>query len=271
MAIGAAIGSAVIGAAGSAISANKQSNAIKDSSRDSIAMQQQQFNQMLEITQPQRDAQNAATSYLMQLLGIPVSAGGTSGASSAYGSGPFNQPGANFIFNGLGGYDGVGLGGFDGLGGGAKGWRNERRQRIPGTNQAGPGVPGLGGGAYPNIPGQDFAINEAMRAIERSAAAGGGSLSSLHSGNTLAALQDRAQGIASQNFLSHLINPLLQMSGSGAAQAAGNNAMNLGVNVGNTMTTAGQNRADVFGTAGSGITSSLQDGIGSFGTWWEGR
>jgi len=54
--------------------------------------------------------------------------------------------------------------------------------------------------AFSTSPGYDFLVDEALRATERSASASG----MLGSGNLLAALQDRASGLASQEWNSWL-------------------------------------------------------------------
>lgn len=229
MGIGAAIiGSAVVGAAGSAIAGNAQSNAIKDSSKNSIAFQQYQFDQSMAATQYQRDAEEAAINQLMSLLGIAPS-----GSPSYSATGPTQYS--------AGGRPG------------ARGFGGESRTPVQ-ENSPTSGI---------NIPGQDWAIQQAMQAIERSAAAGGG----LMSGNTLTAMQDRAQGIASQNYLTHYLQPLMGLAGGNAGQQAGQNAMQLGVNVGNTMSQAGTNRANVIGSTAGGILSSINSGIGNYLTY----
>lgn len=202
MGIGAAIiGSAIVGAGASALSsksagkaARASANAVKKGTDQSVAEQQRQFDLMMQMTQPRRDAENTALGQLMNVLGI--------GTESV---------------------DMTGL----------------------------------------QIPGQDFAINEAQRAIERSAAARGG----LASGNTLAALQDRAQGIASQNFLSHYLNPLMGVATGNANATAGQNALNLGVNVGNTISNGAMSRANILGQNNSpwlGINESVQGGLSNY-------
>jgi len=111
-----------------------------------------------------------------------------------------------------------------------------------------------------NIPGQDFAISESQRAVERSAAARGG----LVSGNTLAELQSRALGITNQNFLSNFLNPLQNLATGNAGQLAGQQAINLGVNVGNQLSGLGTNRANIIGSTVSGVSGAIQGGLSNF-------
>lgn len=111
-----------------------------------------------------------------------------------------------------------------------------------------------------NIPGQQFAIDESQRAVERSAAARGG----LVSGNTLAELQSRALGITNQNFLSNFLNTLQNLALGSAGQFAGQQALQLGVNVGNTQQSLGTNRANIIGSTVSGVSGALQGGLSNF-------
>lgn len=111
-----------------------------------------------------------------------------------------------------------------------------------------------------NIPGQQFAIDESQRAVERSAAARGG----LVSGGTLAELQNRALGITNQNFASNFLNPLLGLAGGNAGQTAGQQALQFGVNVGNTQQNLGTNRANIIGQQFSGVNQAFQGGLSNY-------
>lgn len=110
------------------------------------------------------------------------------------------------------------------------------------------------------IPGQQFAIDESQRAVERSAAARGG----LVSGGTLAELQERALGITNQNFLTNFLNPLQNLAGGNAGQFAGQQALQLGVNIGNTQQSAATNRANIIGGQFAGVNQAVQGGLSNF-------
>lgn len=71
-------------------------------------------------------------------------------------------------------------------------------------------------GAFQTGPGYDFAVDESMRAAERAASAGG----TLSSGNLLAALQDRGNGLANQEYGGWL-DRLNGVSGQGLTAASG--------------------------------------------------
>ena len=111
-----------------------------------------------------------------------------------------------------------------------------------------------------NIPGQQFAIDESQRAVERSAAARGG----LASGNTLAELQNRALGITNQNFASNFLNPLTSLATGNAGQIAANQALQLGTNIGNTQQNLATNRANVIGQTFSGVNQAVQGGLSNY-------
>lgn len=110
------------------------------------------------------------------------------------------------------------------------------------------------------IPGFQFTRDESLQAVERSAAARGG----LASGNTFAALQDRAAGLASQNFLTNFLNPLQNLALGGAGENAAGRAVNLGVNVGNLQVRAGENRASSIGAKFGSLNTAFQGGLSNF-------
>ncbi len=110
------------------------------------------------------------------------------------------------------------------------------------------------------IPGFEFIRDEALQAVERSAAARGG----LASGNTFAALQDRAAGLASQNFLTAFLNPLQNLALGRAGETAAGRATSLGVNVGNLQTRASENRASSIGARFGAINTAVQGGLSNF-------
>lgn len=193
MVIAAAItgGAALAGAGIAAKSGRQQRTAIAISEKQAIEEQRRQFDVSQQLTEPRREAENAALAQLSNILGI-------------------------------------------------------------GGGQA--DLSGL------QIPGQQFAIDEASRAIERSASARGG----LVSGNTLAELQERALGITNQNFLSNFLNPLQNLALGGAGAQAGQQAVNLGFNVGNIQQQGGANRANIIGQTSGGINAAVQGGLANF-------
>ena len=122
------------------------------------------------------------------------------------------------------------------------------------------GLLGLGGeapdvSAFAETPGFQFTRDEALQAVERQAAARGGVVS----GNTLAALQNRAAGLAGQNFQSSFLNPITQLATGGAGAQAGQNALVLGQNIGQSIQTGAAARASgILGSTGA-ITGGLSN------------
>ena len=134
------------------------------------------------------------------------------------------------------------------------------------------GLLGLGGqapdfAAFENAPGFQFSRDQALRATERSAAARGG----LVSGGTLAELQRQASGLASQNFLSNFLNPIQNLALGGSAAQSGQNALNLGVNIGQDIQQGAAARASGILGAGqaqaqglANLNKALQGGLSNF-------
>jgi len=111
-------------------------------------------------------------------------------------------------------------------------------------------------GGFTTSPGYQFRVDEAMKAIERSAAARG----RLRSGATMDALQRRVQGEASSEY-ERFADRLAQMAGIGksaadSTAAAGNNYAN---NQTQTNLAAGNARASAYANTGNAINSGIQN------------
>lgn len=108
--------------------------------------------------------------------------------------------------------------------------------------------PGEGGtpdySAFYNSPDYQFALQQGLQATERMGSAGG----NLRSGNTLAALNDYAQGRASQNF-GQYVNRLAGLANMGAVDQAGQAMVAQGDRVANNM--IGSANARASGVAGA--------------------
>lgn len=111
------------------------------------------------------------------------------------------------------------------------------------NNGSQPGTPNYG--SFFSSPDYQFALDQGRQTVERSAAARGG----LNSGNTLRALTDYGQGMASQQY-GNYFNRLAGLAGIG--QTATNSTANLGANmagnVGNLMVGQGNARASGIAT-----------------------
>lgn len=113
---------------------------------------------------------------------------------------------------------------------------------LRGSGEGTPGTPDYS--AFINSPDYQFALQQGLQATERGAAAGG----NLRSGNTLAALNDYAQGRASQNFGSY-VQRLAGLAGMGATDQAANAMLQHGDQVGANL--AGAANARASGVAGA--------------------
>lgn len=111
-------------------------------------------------------------------------------------------------------------------------------------------------GGFETSPGYQFRVDEATKAIERSAAARG----NLRSGATMDALQRRVQGVASSEYENY-VNRLMQLAGIGgnanagsaqAGQAYGNQQTN-------TNLAAGAARSSAYQNTGNAINQGIQN------------
>jgi hypothetical protein len=109
-------------------------------------------------------------------------------------------------------------------------------------------------GAYFSSPGYQFLYDETMK----SARAGGASRGSLYSGAMLKELQNRAQGLASQDYGSYM-SRLQNAAGLGQAAAAGQaaNASALGTNGATIMQQAASDQANARLISGASTASSI--------------
>jgi hypothetical protein len=142
-------------------------------------------------------------------------------------------------------------------------WRNDGGKRDLTPYQAGSGT-GTGAGNYGGFeasPGYQFRMDEAMKAIERSAAARG----NLNSGATMDALQRRAQGVASSEFENYA-NRLASLAGVGqsATGAVAQAGQNYAQQQGATNMAAGQARASAYANTGNAINNTVQNMAGMY-------
>ena len=125
-------------------------------------------------------------------------------------------------------------------------------------------IPGFGDGSvtgeslstqFRNLPGAQFAVNEATRNLNNSFAARGGALS----GNALSAIGDRTANIASNT----IFNGLGQLAGIGqvGTNTAAQGALNSGNNIANLLAAQGNARASGINASGASINNALQGGL----------
>lgn len=120
-------------------------------------------------------------------------------------------------------------------------------------------------GGFTASPGYEYARDEALRGVERRAAATG----TLRSGNTLRALTGVAEGLASQDFGIYY-NRLADLAKGGQAAAAGQQQASsvlsgeIGKNaagVAQTIASAGGAEASIYGRTASGVGDAVQSGF----------
>jgi len=116
---------------------------------------------------------------------------------------------------------------------------------------------------FTKSPDYQFAFQQGMQALDRSAAASG----NLQSGGQVKAAQQYGQGLASQQF-GNYYNRLLSLANIGQSAAAGtaSNSLNAGNSQANSQQAIGQ--AQASGTVGSAnaLSSALTGGAGSVTT-----
>ena len=302
VALGAgALGSAAIGASASR-SAGRQ---VQQSTDAAAALQNQQFERLLQLQMPSYRRSENAAGYYERLLGIPSMSQGPAMPMN------YGQPGlmtgqagvgwqsrmAGGEYPGAGGMTGGGYqqpmqdqmpsyapGGYDGPqinpGDGYTKQGYEGPQINPGGPQMTPGMPGgqpqaTGGqsdlgGTYDyirNLPGYQDQLREGIGAIDRAASARG----SINSGQRMKALNDYGQRTFG-GFYNDYLNRVGQMAGQAPviAQGIGNAGIQNANNVGNLMVQGGQARAQ----GSMGAARSWQGGISDLagiGGWYGGQ
>lgn len=120
--------------------------------------------------------------------------------------------------------------------------------------------PEAAAGAMANFtasPGYQYALDQGVRAVQGSAAAGG----MLHSGATLKAIQDRGMQLASQDFGTYY-NRLAALANTGQASAAGQaaSATQAGAGIAQTQMAEGQAVGNMY----AGVASSIGGGVNTY-------
>ena len=245
----ASIGSAVISSSGS----GKAADAVKDSAAQTDATNRYIYDTTREDYAPYRQVGQGALYKLADMYGVsrPTAPTGMQGL-------PTQQPDAL-----------VPQGAFWPALHNVVGWNG-----VPQT-----GVAGQAGGAptgscmtagfdgFQTSPGYQFRTDEAMKAIERSAAARGG----LRSGATMDALQRRVQGVASDEY-ENFANRLASLAGVGQSATAGsaqsgqayaNQSAQTNMAAGNARASAYQDQAGAWNQGLQGAASSVAYGLGN--------
>lgn len=116
-------------------------------------------------------------------------------------------------------------------------------------------------------PAYQMRFNAGRRTVENSAAARGGLLS----GNTLRALTDYGQEMASQEY-GNAFNRLAALSGVGQATAQGLGSLgsNTAQSVGNNMMQGAAARASGYAGMGNALNGMINNGLGAYGAYKNG-
>lgn len=229
----------LFGKSGAKSAANEQAKA----NAQAIAEQQREFDTLLSLSAPQRAIGNQALASLGRIYGYDVPSQDTTGSSGNQ----FIQVPLN-VGNGILGHV-----------------INGNTIQVPNPNYR-PGTPAQASGQvapanYEDFfasPDYRFRLNQGTQAVQNSAAAQGG----LYSGNALRALNDYAQGTASNEF-SNWFNRQAALAGIGqaATSQAGNAALQTGANVGNLLVNQGNARASGI----IGQTNSISNMVNQLG------
>lgn len=233
MPIGAIVGASVVGAGASVISGNNAAGATRDAAATSDATNRYIYDSTRADYAPQREAGYSALSRLMQMYGLksaPAPAATTPSMAGGYG----------------------GYGQYGDYGGVAGNWG-----AAPAAAPAQAEEPFN----YTTSPGYQFRMGEAMKAIERSAAARG----RLRSGATMDALQRRAQGVATDDFETQA-NRMAQIAGFGSAAlgATSQAGANYAGQQTQTNMAAGQARASAYQNTGNAINNTVGNLAGAY-------
>lgn len=263
-------GSAILGYMGSQSAANQASNAANAANQ----VNQSQYNQTRQDQLPWMNRGNAAGNQLAWLMGLPgygpSYGGGNAGNTASIG--PGGRPHYQGVFN-MDGGDGAYFGGNNWSGGAI-----DQTGNTPGTMNANQYNPAMGGygslargfGAadFQADPGYAFRLAEGKKALERSAAAKGMSLS----GAQAKALTNYNQNFASNEYSNaygrftndqtNLFNRLSGIAGTG--QQANQFMGQLGANYANQF---GNNVTGAANMTGAATMQGMNALSGGFNQW----
>lgn len=242
MVAAAVVGSAVVGGVSSAVAGSKAAKAQKQAAEMSAEVERYMYDQTRADQAPYRQVGTGALYKLADLYGVsrPVDGSGTGGSAAK--SNPLS--GANF---------GSLAGGFGGDFSFVNGGGTAASSTLPKMTKGYKG--------FQASPGYQFRVSEAMKGIERSAAARGMRLS----GATMDALQRRMQGEASSEFENYA-NRLASLAGVGqtATQATSQAGMQAAAGMSNAYTNAGNARASAYANTGNAINQ----GVGNIASYY---
>lgn len=217
------IGSAAIGSIASRRAARAQSRATDRA----ISAQDQQFERILELTQPQREIGNQAMNAIAQLLGLPGSSQGPRTSNVIRDAFSGDGPRSNLIAEML----------------------NRTGSSVDDPISTGQGGTFNAAAALQGIPGNEVIVDDMMRRIQQASPTTGG--------NVLTALADRVGAFQSNR----LFDSLFRLAGFGpsATGAAVAGAGNTGNAISQLLQSSGIANASGILGQGQAINSGLQN------------
>ena len=241
----------MIGGVTSIISGNKAANATRDAAASQAATDKYIYDTTRADYAPWRTTGTNALGALARLYGVSSNSDGSPTDWGAYVRGnPDALDNWNAIKDTTGGQEQFGgdIAKFGQYHYGADGSRRDLTQFNTGAS---------GGGQYGGFiasPGYQFRLDQGLKAIERSAAARGG----LRSGATMKALNDYAQGTASDEFQRYSAG-LQSLAGVGqsATQSIAQAGQNYASNSASTNAALGAGRASAYMNTGNAINSTV--------------
>jgi hypothetical protein len=120
--------------------------------------------------------------------------------------------------------------------------------------------------SFKQSPDYQFAYDQGMQSLDRSAAARGG----LYSGGHSADLMKFGQGLASQNY-GTFYNRLQSLANQGQTTGSGLGALGASAasNIGNAYTNAGNARTSAYMNQGNNYAGLAATGANAFGNWYQ--
>lgn len=243
-------GAALIGGATQVVSGNKAANAQKSAAASADATQRHIFDTTRSDYEPYRKVGNAALGKLANMYG--VGSGDTTDWEAYVRADPAAMQDWRMYHSGGQAVNGITPDNMSLAEYGQYHYRNDGGKRDLTPYQTG----SSNYGGFETSPGYQFRMDEALKAIERSAAARG----NLNSGATMDALQRRAQGVASSEYENYA-NRLASLAGVG--QSATNSVAQAGQNYAQqsaaTNMAAGNARASAYANTGNAINNTVQN------------
>lgn len=232
-------GAAIIGAGSSIISGNKAAKAQKQAAELSAQTERYMYDTTRSDFAPYRQVGQGALYKLADMYGVsrPMDSPASPAGGSASGGQPINIGNFGGMFGNVS------------IPGNAAGTSSTQQKMTPGYE------------GFQASPGYEFRQSEALKAIERSAAARG----ALRSGGTMKAITRYADNIASSEYENYA-NRLAALAGvgqsaTGSTAAAGAQAAS---GIANAYTNAGNARASSYLNTGNAINEGVSNLAGAY-------